>query len=385
MKDARIHIVHVLNRLGVGGMENVVVQLINELPTDRFRHSVIAITDILPSVAERVRVPDVGLHALDKQPGQPFRLYPRMYRLLRSLQPDVWHSCNLAALEFSPVAWLAGIPLRVHAEHGLELAELSGRQSVYRRVRRLFRDFVHLYVAVSAQIARDLHTRIGVSERKIRLIGNGVDLSRFRPVREDDPIPNGYPFRKGEHWVIGTVGRQEAIKNPLLLVDAFIRLARTDDAQSQLLRLAMIGDGSLHGEIRARLCAAGLEDRCWLPGNRDDVADILRRFDCFVLPSVSEGTSCTLQEAVATGLSIVATDVGGNRAILDHGRIGRLVVSEDPEALAEALTKCRREGMQDGGAEVRHWAESEFSLASTVREYARLFDKSAAAQQEAKR
>ena len=367
--DARTHIVHIVNRLGVGGMENVVIQLVNDLPPERFRHSIIAITDVLPEVAARIRHADVGLYALEKTPGQAFWRYPHMYRLLRRLRPDVWHGCNLAALEFAPLSWLAGVKWRIHAEHGLEMEELRGRQPAYRWLRRLYRGCVHIYVAVSAPIAAYLQQTIGIPPARLRLIGNGVDLQRFRPWRAGDVAPEGYPFSKGQHWVVGTVGRQEPIKNPLLLVDTFIDLVHAAQPGSEQLRLAMIGEGSLHDEIDRRMRAAGLRERLWLPGNRHDVDAILRCLDCFVLPSLSEGTSCTLQEALASALPVIATDVGGNRATL--GDAGRLIPSQDRAALLAALQACRHDPAAAQAA--RAHAEQAHDLKTTLQTYAELF------------
>lgn len=371
--DARTHIVHVVNRLGVGGMENVVIQLVNELPPERFRHSIIAITDVMPDLAARIKHADVGLHALKKAPGQAFWRYPHMYRLLRRLRPDVWHSCNLAALEFAPLAWLAGVPWRIHAEHGLEMDELRGRQPAYRWLRRLYRGCIHSYVAVSAPIAEYLQKTIGIPSARLRLIGNGVDLQRFRPWRAGDASPEWYPFDKEQHLVIGTVGRQEPIKNPLLLVDAFIDLVRAGQPGSERLRLAMVGEGSLHGEIDSRMRAAGMRALLWLPGNRNDVDAILRCLDCFVLPSLSEGTSCTLQEALASGLPVVATDVGGNRAALGDGQAGQLIPSQDRDQLLAALHVCRHAPVMAN--ESRRHAEKAHDLNMTLQAYAELFQR----------
>lgn len=368
--DPRTHILHVVNRLGVGGMENVVIQLVNDLPPERFRHSIVAITEVMPEIAARIRHADVGLHALEKAPGQPFWRYPRMYRLLRRLRPDVWHGCNLAALEFAPLACLTGVPWRIQVEHGLEMDELHGRQPAYRWLRRLYRACVHIYVAVSAPIAAYLQQDIGIPPARLHLIGNGVDLQRFRPWQAGDVAPAGYPFVKGLHWVIGTVGRQEPIKNPLLLVDAFIDLVRAGGHGAEALRLVAVGQGSLHDEIDARMQAAGMRERLWLPGNRNDVDAILRYLDCFVLPSLSEGASCTLQEALASALPVIATDVGGNRATLDDA--GRLIPSQNRAALLAALQACRHD--PNAAHASRAHAEQAHDLNQTLQAYAGLFE-----------
>src|SRR5690606_38637973 len=200
-----------------------------------------------------------------------------------------------------------------------------------------------------------------------------VDLQRFRPWRAGDASPEAYPFDKEQHWVIGTVGRQEPIKNPLLLVDAFIDLVHAGQPGSEALRLAMVGEGSLHDEIDNRMRAAGMRERLWLPGNRNDVDAILRCLDCFVLPSLSEGTSCTLQEALASGLPVIATDVGGNRAALGDGSVGQLVPSQDRNQLLAALHVCRHAPAMAN--ESRLHAEKAHDLNMTLQAYAELFER----------
>jgi len=335
-----IHVMHMVYRFATGGLENVIVQLVNGLPSAKFRHTVVAISEVDSAFAARITRPDVEVIALNKTPGQPFKLYPQVYRLLKKLKPDVLHSCNLAAMEFAPVAALARVPLRVHAEHGWDVGELDGQNSRYRLLRRLYKPFVHEFIAVAEPQKDYLQHSIGVAPEHLHVIPNGVDTERFRPRRDDDALPAGFPFRRGEHWIIGTIGRQAAVKNPLLLVDAFIQLMQSNAPGIETMRLMMVGDGPLYESIVQRIAEAGLNDKAWLTGVRADVPELLRAMDCFVLPSLSEATSCTLQEAMATGLPIIATQVGGNAALLENGRYGRLIPSEDTSALAgELLTQ----------------------------------------------
>ena len=189
------HVTHLVYRLGTGGMENVVVQLIRHLPRTSFRHTVIALSDIDPEFARRLDGTDVELIALNKPPGQPYALYPKVYRLLRRLRPDVLHSCNLGALEFVPVAALARVPLRVHVEHGLDLHEINGKSARYRLLRRLYRPFVSQYVAVSVDQARQC-AQVGAAAERVHLIPNGVDTRVFRPRTGDDALPVGFPFQR---------------------------------------------------------------------------------------------------------------------------------------------------------------------------------------------
>ena len=372
MSKQPCHVVHLLYRFAAGGLENVLVQLVNGLPRERFRHTIVALTEADASFASRIQRSDVEIISLHKQPGQPFRLYPKMYRLLRQLRPDVLHTCNIAALEFMPVAALAGVPRRIHAEHGWDIADPDGSNRRYRLLRRIYKPFVHAWIAVSTQLHNYLHTAIDVPSGRLHLIANGVDTTRFRPRHDAEPIPHDFPFTRPGHYVIGSVGRLEPIKNPLLLVDAFIRLAALPEHAS--VRLAIVGDGPLRDQILLRMQQAGFADRLWLPGSRADIAEILRSFDCFVLPSLAEGTSCTLQEAMASGLTILATDVGGNAALLEQGRLGQLVPSADVAAMQLALSSlCSATEASAKGLQARELVVRQYGLDTMLQRYAHLF------------
>jgi len=375
MPGGTTHVVHMMYRFAAGGLENVLVQLINTLPQDGFRHTIIALTLADREFARRIERDDVSIIELDKPPGQPFRMYPRVFRLLRQLRPDVLHTCNLAALEFMPVAALAGVPWRVHAEHGWDIHDPEGRNRRFRILRRLYRPFVSRFIAVSAQLQTYLRDGIGVPEQRLHLIPNGVDTRLFHPPGPGEPVPEGFPFRRPEHWVVGTVGRLEPIKNQILLAQAFVRLVRAEPPGCESLRLAIIGGGPQAEAIAGCLREAGMSDRLWMPGARGGVASIMRHLDCFVLPSISEGTSCTLQEAMATALPIVATDVGGNSMLLEHGKCGTLVPAMDAEKLAEAILQVlvRSQAGAGGNAEGLAVVRGKYALSAMVAAYRRLF------------
>lgn len=335
----RRRIVHVVYSFGIGGLENVIVQLINRLPHDQFEHVVLSLTTIGDSRA-RIQRSDVQFIALNKQPGHAVPLYPRIWQLFRQLRPDVVHTCNLAALEVQPLAWLAGVPLRIHAEHGWDAHDPHGESVRYQRVRRLYRPFVSHYVAVSADIDRYLAQRIHVPPERRSLIANGVDTDRFSPASTVEQWPRDCPFLPEHHWLVGTVGRLQTVKNQPLLARAFVRMLDQHPGADVRARLVIVGDGPLRAEVIGVLDQAGRSDLAWLPGARDDVPDILRALDCFVLPSQTEGTSCTLQEAMATALPVIATAVGGTPALLSHGETGWLVPSDDIAALTQSMWQC---------------------------------------------
>ncbi len=131
MADDRPLVTHVLYSFDVGGLENGVVNLINHMPPERFRHAVIALAQCAPDFCQRVQRADVEFISLHKPPGHGIKLYPRFYRLCRQLRPAIVHTRNLAALEFAVPAALAGVPARVHGEHGWDISDPGGTQRKY--------------------------------------------------------------------------------------------------------------------------------------------------------------------------------------------------------------------------------------------------------------
>ena len=366
-------ILHVVYSFGVGGLENVIVQLVNRLPRGQFRHVILALSTIT-DFRNRVERDDVEFIALNKPPGHAFGLYPEIFRLFRKLKPDVIHTCNLAALEVQPLAWLAGIRNRVHAEHGLEMsnAKSYGR---HRFLRRIYKFFVSRQIAVSEKLFDYLKREIGVPEQSLTLIANGVDTVLFSP-REPGSIDAGdMSFAKGRHWTVGSVGRLEHIKNQLFLARAFVLLVQNHPECRESLRLAIVGEGRLKSQIIEILNDGQVIDLAWLPGERNDIPDILANLDCFVLPSYSEGTSCTLQEAMASSLAVVATAVGGTPALIESGSNGTLVQPDDDEALAVAIHAYCSDAALAGkhGSLARQQAEKDFSIASMIQQYEEVF------------
>jgi len=345
--DRRPLVAHIVHRFDVGGLENGVVSLINRLPADRFRHAVIALTEV-GEFRRRVQREDVQFHALHKPPGQGLRVAPKLVRLLRQIKPSLVHTRNLGALEMALPAWWAGVPLRVHGEHGWDSHDPDGRSLKCRLVRRAYRPFVHRYVALSRQLQGYLIDAVGVPPARIAQIYNGVDTQRFVPAEVREPI-SGCPFGAPHEWLVGWVGRMEAVKDPVNLVQAFATAVERSPAMKQA-RLVLVGDGRLRGELQRLLREAGLSDRAWLPGERSDVPAILRGLDCFVLPSLAEGISNTILEAMASGLPVVATRVGGLAEVVADGETGRLVAPGRPDQIAAAVLEVLAQRARMGAA-----------------------------------
>jgi glycosyltransferase involved in cell wall biosynthesis len=139
----------------------------------------------------------------------------------------------------------------------------------------------------------------------------------------------------------------------------------------------MIGDGPLRAECERLLAAAGVSDLAWLPGERHDISEVMGILDCFVLPSLAEGISNTILEAMASGLPVIATDVGGNADLVTPGITGQIVPSGDPEALAHQIVQLANNPDQakQMGQRGRERVEEKFSMNAMVDAYLGTYDK----------
>lgn len=368
-------IVHVVYRFAIGGLENGVVNLINRLPAQSWRHAVVSLTDVDETFATRISRSNVRCIALNKAPGHAVRLYPRLVTLLRELKPAIVHTRNLAALEAAIPAWIAGVPARLHGEHGRDVGDLDGSNVRYQRVRRLFRPFVTRYIALSPDLERYLRERIGVPAAKIDQIYNGVDTARFVPARGGRAAIDACPFQGAGYWLVGTVGRMEAVKDQTNLARAFVDAINANPEARARLRLVLVGDGRLKSEVEAILESAGARELAWFAGERADVVPLLQGLDCFVLPSLAEGVSNTVLEAMACGLPVVATRVGANTELVEEGATGRTVPAGDSAALAREIgSYFASPGLaREHGEAARRRVERRFSLERMVEDYDRVY------------
>ena len=370
-------VLHVVYRFDTGGLENGIVNLINRMPPQAYRHAVVALTEVNPAFAKRITRSDVEYFSMHKPPGHGARLWRPMAALIRRTQPAVLHTRNLAALEMQvPAAWCR-VPARVHGEHGRDVEDLDGSSRRLQWVRRLYSPLVHHYVALSRDLAGYLEHRVGIAPQRVTQVYNGVDSQRFAPSPTGrEPLP-GSPFGDPSFWVVGTVGRMATVKDQTHLARSFVRALELAPALKPRLRLAMIGDGPLRAESQAILEAAGLSDLAWLPGERSDVPDVMRSLDCFALPSLAEGISNTILEAMSTGLPVVATDVGGNADLVVNGSTGQIVPAADVEALATALVRMAGDPARAVvmGRAGRAEAERRFSMQAMVDTYQGVYDR----------
>jgi sugar transferase (PEP-CTERM/EpsH1 system associated) len=369
-------VVHLVYRLYFGGLETLLVERINRMPASKYRHAVVCLTDYT-DFSKKITKPGVGLHALHKTPGLSLGTHAALWKLLRSLRPTILHTYNLSAIEYAPAAMLAGVPIRINGAHGRDAGDPHGVNRKHNFLRRLMLPFYDCCYANSADLLAWSRSVVGVPVAKSRLLSNGIDAERFNPraAGTAQETPRLLPFGP-DCTVIGTVGRIQDVKDHASLVDAFVLLRAAMPERGDTLRLAIIGEGPLLPALRAKVAAAGIGDVVWLPGARTDIAGLLRELSIFAMSSIAEGTPGSALEAMASGLPVVGTRVGGIPEVIEDGVTGCVVPAADPAAMAKALAAYVRDPARAArhGAAGRERVLTRYNMSAMVAAYMALYD-----------
>ncbi len=354
-----LSVVHLVLGLNVGGLEMVVLNLVRHCNRDRFSPHIICLQEpgqLAPAFAEL----NVPLESLDCPKLPKARTLYRLIRRLRQLRPHVLHTHNMSPHFFGVIAArLAGVPVVVHTKHGRN--DPTRRSAVFKNWLASY--FTDRIVPVSEDAAAVVREIEGVPDRRIHVIRNGIDLDRF-------PFTHRNGQHTGKHAV--HVARLCISKDQSTLLQAARQVLDVEPD----FRLTLVGDGPDREMLLALHKELGLGERVVFLGERHDVPAILACADLFVLPSVEEGIPLTILEAMATGLPVVATPVGGNPEVVVPNETGLLVPPQSPQRLAEALLTLVREPSRARrmGAAGRKRVEQLFDIRKVVASYEALYE-----------
>lgn len=364
-------VAHLVDGVDGAQVDAALLNLIRHLPSGRYRHAIVCLRERGEYLGE-LRAHGVDIVNLHRREGRDPFLWLRMYRALRALQPDFVHTRNRSGLPAQLVAALAGVRLRVHAEHGRE--EPSGQGGWI--LRRLLRPLIGHFIAVSSDLEQWLIDAVGAEPERVSQIANGVDSVQFHP-RLGPAAAVGPPgFMQDGAFVIGSAGRMTDAASHVTLVEAFLRLIASPHPAHARLRLLIVGDGPARHECQALLNRAGAAARAWLPGARADLPQLLRAMDLFVLPAPTEDRSNAILQAMASGLPVVASAAAGNAELVHAGFTGILVPPSSAELLAAAIADyCRIPEMAARhGARARSQVIARHSMPAMARDYLAVYD-----------
>ncbi|MGI9952918.1 glycosyltransferase [Moorellaceae bacterium AZ2] len=373
MEDYNKFIVFLTTGLVYGGAETQLVRLATRL---KARSWEVKVVSMLPPQAyvEELEAAGIPIESLGMRRGVPDpRALFRFASILRLEQPQVVHShmvhANLLARLARP---LARVPVLVCTVHTINEGGRH-REWAYRLT-----DFLCDLTTQVSQSGLERYVRVrAVPQHKIRFIPNGVDTDRFRPnpearARLRHELGLGNVFS----WL--AVGRCEEAKDYPNMLRAFAMVLR-EHGNTVLL---IAGQGSLREEAEQLANQLGLREKVHFLGLRKDVPELMNAVDAYVMSSAREGMPMVLLEAGATGLPIVATDVGGNREVVLDGMSGFLVPPKDPEALARAMLRLMilsQEERRRMGEVGRAHVEANFSLEKVVDQWESLYQECLAA------
>lgn len=376
---AAVRVLHVIDSLGRGGAERQLVHLIGAL-ADEVEHRVVTLMDdmelVEPLARAGVPVKSLGLSR--------FWDWPKAVRPLRSVirswQPDVVHTRlaasdmagRMAALRRTPV--VSSIESSIYDPAVRAQDALEGR--VWKRNIIRWQDILTAklsgttYAACAPSVAKSAAPALHVSPARMRVTTNSILVPGIAP-----PAPR--PVRAGEPITLMIVGKLSPPKGHEYLLRAMPMVAQ----RHPLSRLVVVGDGPLRGELVGLANGLGIQDRIdWL-GNRDDVSDLLPTAHVVVLPSVREGLSLVVLEAMASGAAVVASDIPAMRDAIVPGKSGVLVPPRDSKALAAAISEVlgKDELRRQLGREAWRRARSEFDIVEGAQRVRRLYEELAQA------
>ena len=294
-------VVHLVYSMGCGGLEKVIVNLING-SYDDVEHIIISLIPEFEMTAGII--PDVEIFCLDKKPGKDIGCHYRLYKLLKKISPDAINTYNFGTIEYHVTAFLAGVKTRVHSDHGHGGDAQDGLNKKNNFIRKVSSLFINDYVVVSQDLMDWVTKVVGVKPNRLHLIQNGVEvpdsLSNIKTTAPTSPI-------------ICTVGRLDPVKNQTLLLNAF-KIVHDKCANA---RLKIVGDGPERENLEREAAQLEVAQFVDFMGYREDVRVQLITSDVFVLSSHYEAMPMTILEAMAVGCPVVTTDVGGIRHFVD--------------------------------------------------------------------
>lgn len=351
-------IAHLIYRLDTGGLERVMVNCIQALQDSATQHVVICLTT--SGLFAKELPSSVEVFALHKKPGADLSIHYKLLKLLRKIQADVLHTYNLATIEYHPVAWLAGVSLNIHAEHGRDIHDPQGTNRKYQFLRRLMSPFIDHFVSVSNDLHQWLINDVQISAKKCQLVYNGVDTQKFVASPCKSPV-----------FTFVHVARLSPIKGQHFLLQAISLLLLRNLPPFQV---DIIGDGPLRSELETYAQQLNLTaPQVNFLGDCQNVEQLMPKSHVFVLSSLAEGIPMTILEAMACGLPIIATNVGGVPEIIRDN--GILVPASDAVKLADAMELYIRDhalAMQAGSKSLAIIDRS-FSQQQMVNAYLQLY------------
>lgn len=369
-----IRLCQITPHLSSGGVEQRIARVIAGLDRRRFEITWIGLGERNDALIERAG-PNVSVHSTpkSKEQGIDYGLILRIARILRQRRVELVHVHNWSTSLYAiAAARMAGVRRVIYGVGGREQPE--GASPKQRAVMRVLAPYVDHFTTVCDFLADEMAVEWGVSPNRITTIRTGVELSRFAGAasRAEARKRLGVPE---DAVVIGALTVLRPVKRVEDLVAAAGRAAE-DDPRIYVALIGNIFDDSVE-TIRGWAKEAGLGDRILIPGRVEDPENLLPGFDIYVNCSVFEGASNAIMEAMASGLPVVATHVGGTPELVKEGDNALLVAPRNVEQLAGAFSTLAADPdmRRRFGEHGRRWITDRHDLEGMVRACVELYER----------
>lgn len=321
-------VLHIIPQLSIGGRERVVYHLIEGLDRSYFSPYLLSLKKSIPR-SEYFPLNDFPVTFLGKRErGVDLSLIQKIKKFIVKNEIDIVHTHNPGGFLYGALASkLARTLVTVNTEHGYSYS-ISRKK---RFVEDFLRNRIDMTIAVSQELRKDLCSRSFIRPEKIVVIHNGIDTYKFHTTCVPEDLIN--EIKKNGKTIVGVIGRLDPIKGHENLLKAFCICLN----HNRNIRLIIVGDGPLRCQLKKIADSLCINDEVVFMGNRVDMPQILSVMDIFVLPSLYEGLSITLLEAMAAGKAIIATSVGGNPEVIEDGVTGILTPPNSPPLLARRI------------------------------------------------
>jgi sugar transferase (PEP-CTERM/EpsH1 system associated) len=337
-KDGRLVIGHTIYAFRDGGIERGLLNLINHGDQNFFRHVIVCLTEA-GEFAELLRAPDCEIVELRKRQGNDWCLPWRIAQVARRQRLDVLHARGWPTMVETAVgARLARVRATVYSFHGKTFEDLQGisrrRRWVQKAVIRAYQRVFTLNRCMGAELAAEC----SLGENLIEIIANGVDADKFCPRTDKDELRRLFDL-PADRIILGNVARLDPVKNHKVVLRALARVADRDLRPYFLL----VGEGHHRTALEPLVQQLGLAADVRFFGYSDRIPELLNCLDVYVQSSFYEGFSNTVLEAMACGLPVLATDVGGTKDVLSEGMAGVFFQPQDDEELTTLIVRLSKD------------------------------------------
>ncbi len=359
---------HIVSSLEVGGLEIMVLNLLRKINRERYEPSICTF-QTGGDLKKEFELMEIPIFIAERKEGWDFRLPFKLSKLLTKEKIDLIHTHNAVPWLYGGIAAkILNSKLLFHTEH----ANLYPEKKKLILAEKYLSNITNEIIADVKKVADYLEKEEGICPNKIKVIFNGVDVGKYESVKINTISKKRELGINEDNLIIGIVARLNKVKDHNNLLNAFRIVSQSIDEA----KLLIIGDGELKQELINYSNKIGIDKKVIFLGNRRDIPELLKILDVFVLSSISEGLPLTILEAMAAGVPVIATNVGGNKEVVLHEETGLLVPERDSKELADAINIVLKNKEKanlfsiNGLIRVKQY----FSLDQMVKKYERLYE-----------